>query len=81
MIKRISEYARPKIWCPQEDYHLPGDGISMSITSAFPSSTNEKNKIAIYHNTKLKRDGGLFILQPSMAIADGTCHRYINNSE
>ncbi|XP_071572162.1 protein NDRG3 isoform X4 [Temnothorax nylanderi] len=74
MIKRISEYARPKIWCPQEDYHLPGDGISMSITSAFPSSTNEKSEI--YHNTGIKRkDGGIFVLHPSMVITtDATCH-------
>ncbi|XP_077258882.1 uncharacterized protein LOC143895548 [Temnothorax americanus] len=78
MIKRISEYARPKIWCPQEDYNLPGDGISMSITSAFPSSTNEKSEI--YYNTGIKRkDGGIFVLHPSMAITtDATCHRYIN---
>ncbi|TGZ56245.1 Uncharacterized protein DBV15_11424 [Temnothorax longispinosus] len=80
MIKRISEYARPKIWCPQEDYHLPGDGISMSITSAFPSSTNEKSEI--YHNTGIKRkDGGIFVLHPSMAITtDATCHRNKNVS-
>lgn len=78
MIKRISEYARPKIWCPQEDYHLPWDGISMSITSAFPSSTNEKSKI--YHNTGIKReDERIFVLQPSMAIpTDVMCHRYVN---
>lgn len=80
MIKRISEYARPKIWRPQEDYHLPGDGISMSTTSAFPSSANDKSEIMIYHNTGVKRkDGGNLVLPPSMAITtDATCHRYIN---
>lgn len=80
MIKRISEYARPKIWCPQEDYHLPKDGISMSTASAFPSSINEKSEIAIYRNTGVKHeDGGIFVLQSSKTIAINVIHhRYIN---
>ena len=80
MIKKISEYARPKIWCPQEDYHLPGDGISISTTSAFPSSINEESEITIYYKTGMKcEDGRIFVLQPSIVITtDTTCHRYIN---
>ncbi|XP_012064051.1 PREDICTED: protein NDRG3 [Atta cephalotes] len=78
MIKKISEYAKPKIWCPQEDYHLPGDGISISTTSAFPSSINEESKIAIYYKTGMKcEDGRIFVLQPSIVITtDTTCHSF-----
>lgn len=80
MIKRITEHSRPKIWCPREDYHLPQDGISMSIASAFPSSNSEKSEIAIYRSTGVKRqDDGSFVLQPSKAsIVDAQCYRYIN---
>lgn len=73
MIKRIlPEYSKPKIWCPREDYHFPEDGISMSITSAFPSPTErEKSEISIYRNTEMKREDGTFtaLLQLSKAIA------------
>ncbi|KAM0733394.1 hypothetical protein ACS0PU_012943 [Formica fusca] len=80
MIKRISECARPKIWCPQEDYYLPENGISVSIESAFPNPTNEKSKIAIYHSTEVAReDDGSFVLQPLETIViDAKCHRYTN---
>ncbi|EZA60768.1 hypothetical protein X777_14009 [Ooceraea biroi] len=77
MIKRITEYSKPKVWCPREDYHLPQDGISMSITSAFPSSNSEKSEIAIYRSTGMKRqDDGTFVLQPSKAtVIDAKCYR------
>lgn len=80
MIKRIMEYGKPKIWCPREDYYLPQDGISMSVTSAFPSPNSETSEIAIYRSTGVKReDDGTFVLQPSKAtIVDAKCHRYIN---
>lgn len=76
MIKRIPEYSKPKVWCPREDYHFPEDGISMSITSAFPSSTNEESEI--YRNTEVNReDDGTFTLQLSKVIAiDSKSHRY-----
>lgn len=81
MIKRTPKCTRPKVWCPQEDYYLPEDGISMSTTSAFPNSTNEKNKIAIYHNTRMTREDGSFVLQSSQTIMiDAKCCRYTNNS-
>ncbi|KAH0956101.1 hypothetical protein HN011_000623, partial [Eciton burchellii] len=68
MIKRITEYSRPKVWRPREDYHLPQDGISMSVTSAFPSPNNEKSEIAIYRGTNLKReDDGMYVLRLSKA--------------
>ncbi|EFN75180.1 hypothetical protein EAI_08841 [Harpegnathos saltator] len=82
MIKRtLAEYSRPtrpKVWCPREDYHSPDDGISMSITSAYPtSSTAEKNEIAVYRSTEVKRrEDGTFVLRPSKAIVtDAKCHR------
>lgn len=78
MIKRIPECARPKVWCPQEDYYFPDDGISMSIASAFPNPTNEKSEIAIYHNIEvMHEDGGSFVPQPFKTL-DAKCHRYIN---
>lgn len=80
MIKGIPDYARPKVWCPQEDYHLPEDGISMSIASAFSSPTGEKSKIAIYHSTGVTReDSGTFVLQSfETMVIDANYHRYIN---
>lgn len=80
MIKRTPEYPRPKVWCPREDYHLPEDGISMSITSAYPSPTNEENEIAVYRSAKVKRqDDGTFRLRSSKAmVIDAGCHRYIS---
>lgn len=80
MIKRTPEYPRPKVWCPREDYHLPEDGISMSITSAYPSPTSEENKIAVYDGAEMKsQDDSTFALRTSKAmVIDAKCSRYIS---
>lgn len=78
MIKRIADINKPKVWRPREDYHSPQDGISMSIASAHPSSTDEKSEVAIYRSTGVKcEDGRTLVLQPSKSIiTDATCYRY-----
>lgn len=74
---RTPDTNKPKVWCPREDYHLPQDGISMSIASARPSSTVEKDEVAIYRSTGVKCEGGTFVLQPSKTIIiDANCYRY-----
>lgn len=80
MIKRMPKCAKPKVWCPQEDYYLPENGISMSISSASPNPIKEKSKIAIYHNTGVTHeDGGSFVSWPFETIViDAKYHRYTN---
>lgn len=80
MIKRTAEYPRPKMWCPRADYHSPEDGISMSITSAYPSA-NEGNGIAAYRGAEEKpQEDANFVLRMSQAmVIDTKCHRYISS--
>lgn len=78
MIKNIPETSKPRIWCPEEDYHSRNDGISMSTTSGSSScgSSREIEAMAC-RDTRAKQQEHLFILQPStMVIAGSKPSRY-----
>lgn len=79
MIKNMQESGRPKVWCPKEDCRIrDSDGISMSTTSGSSNcKSNREIEAVVYHGTRVKQQGDLFILEPSrMVIVDSQHARY-----
>lgn len=77
MIKRIPEYARPKVWRPREDYRLPEDGISMSVASAYPNAACGTSEIAIYRDDpdESKREDDRTSAPTKVTVVDAKCNR------
>lgn len=66
MMKNMPGTSKPRIWCPEEDYHSRNGGIAMSTTSGSSNCGSSREIEAVaYHGTRSKQQGDLFILEPS----------------